>query len=44
MRKERDLERKRAEMPALDEDEGNEEQHETRDVEEELKDKDLFEK
>lgn len=44
LRKERDLERKRVEMPALDEEEGDEEQEEIRLVDGELKDKDLFEK
>lgn len=36
LRKERDLDRKRSENPALDEDEGDEEQEESRLVEEEL--------
>ena len=44
LRKERDLERKQHEKSALDEQEGDEEQEEVRDMELELLDKDLFEK
>ena len=44
MRKERDRVRKEKEETALDEDEGDEEQLEVRTCDEELKDKDLFEK
>ena len=44
MRKERDLERKRGEQPALDDEEADEEQEEMRLIEEEMKEKDMFEK
>jgi hypothetical protein len=44
LRKERDRVRRDNEEPALDEDEGDEEQLEVRMMIEELKDKDLFEK
>lgn len=44
LRKERDLERKRQEQPAIDDQEGDEEQEEVRLLEAELRDKDLFEK
>ena len=44
LRKERDRVRKEGEKPALDEDEGDEEQIEVRACLEELKDKDLFDK
>lgn len=44
LRKERDRVRREAEDPALEDDEGDEEQEEVRNCIEELKDKDLFEK
>ena len=44
LRKERDRVRKESEIPALDDDEGDEEQKEVRMCDEEIKDKDLFEK
>lgn len=44
LRKERDLDRKKAEATPLDEDEGDEEQEEIRLIDEEMKEKDMFEK